>query len=57
MLGEDECSDPEGGGGTVGPDPPPPLKNHKNIGLLSNTGLNKKCHKNMTNAPKGIGQA
>ena len=29
--------DPEGGQG--GPDPPPPpLKNHKNIGFLSNTG-------------------
>ena len=25
---------------TWGPDPPPPLKNHKNIGLLSNTVLN-----------------
>ena len=31
------CADPEGGG-TGGPDPPPPLKNHKNIGSLSNTG-------------------
>ena len=30
--------DPEGGGGTGGPDPPP-LKNHKNLGFLSNTGL------------------
>ena len=29
MLGEDECSDPEGGGGTVGPDPPPPEKSQK----------------------------
>ena len=30
------------GGGTGSPDPPPPpppLKNHKNIGFLSNTGL------------------
>ena len=26
------CADPEGG-------TPPPLKNHKNIGFLSNTGL------------------
>ena len=26
--------------GTGGPDPPPPLKNHKNIGFLSNTDLN-----------------
>ena len=25
-------------GGTGGPDPPPPLENHKNIGFLSNTG-------------------
>ena len=25
-------------GGTGGPDPPPPTKNHKNIGFLSNTG-------------------
>ena len=25
-------------GGTGGPDPPPPLKNHKNIWFLSNTG-------------------
>ena len=35
------CADPEGGGGggggTGGPDPHP-LKNHKNIGFLSNTG-------------------
>ena len=30
------CADPEGR--TGGPDPPPPLKNHKNIGFLSNTG-------------------
>ena len=27
----------QGGGGAGGPDPPP-LKNHKNIGFLSNTG-------------------
>ena len=26
------------GGGTRGPDPPPPLKNHKNIGIHSNAG-------------------
>ena len=26
------------GGGAGGPDPPPRLKNHKNIGFLSNTG-------------------
>ena len=25
-------------GGTGGPDPPPPLKNHTNIGFFSNTG-------------------
>ena len=25
-------------GGTWSPDHPPPLKNHKNIGFLSNTG-------------------
>ena len=31
-------ADPEGGGtGGLG-SPPPPLKNHKNIGFLSNTG-------------------
>ena len=29
------CSDPEGG--TGGPDPPPPLKNHKYVGFLSDT--------------------
>ena len=29
-------ADPEQG--TEGPDPPPPLKNYKNIGFLSNTG-------------------
>ena len=36
-------------GGTGGPDPPPPLKNHKNIGSLSNTGPDplKKNHKSM----------
>ena len=28
-------ADQEGAGG---PDPPPPLKNHKNIGFLSNSG-------------------
>ena len=29
-MGEDACSDPEGGGGgTVGPDPPPPEKSQK----------------------------
>ena len=34
------CTDPEGGGGTGGPDIPPPIKNHKNIASesLSNTG-------------------
>ena len=30
------CADPEGRGGGNGPGPP--LKNHKNIGFLSNTG-------------------
>ena len=30
-------ADPEGGQGSG---PPPPLKNHKNIGFLSNTGWN-----------------
>ena len=30
------CTDPEGGQGIR--TPPPPLKNHKNIGFLSNTG-------------------
>ena len=39
------CADPEGGG-TGGPDPPTPLKNHKNIGFLSNTGQDSlKNHK------------
>ena len=28
----------ESRGGAGGPDPPPPLKNHLNIGFLSNTG-------------------
>ena len=31
-------ADPEGGGGGQGFQTPPPLKNHKNIGFLSNTG-------------------
>ena len=31
------CTDSDGVIG--GPDLPPPLKNHKNIGSLSNTGL------------------
>ena len=35
-LKQSACADPKGGG-TGGP--PPPLKNHKNIGFLSNTGL------------------
>ena len=32
------CADPEGGSGFLDPPPPPPphLKNHKNIGFLSN---------------------
>ena len=30
------CADPEGGGGGQGVQTPPPLKNHKNIGFLSN---------------------
>ena len=35
MLDElESCADPEGGTGGSGP----PLKNHKNIGFLSNTG-------------------
>ena len=38
------CADPEGGQG--GPDPPPSLKDYKNIGFLSNTGLDPlKNHK------------
>ena len=45
---EDSWADPEGGGGgggwTGGRDPP--LENHKNIGFLSNTGLDPlKNHK------------
>ena len=39
------CADPEGGG-AGGPDRPPPLKNHKNICFLSNTGPDPlKSHK------------
>ena len=39
------CVDPEGGGGTAGPDPPLP-ENHKNIGFLSETGPDPlKIHK------------
>ena len=34
LIGVKACVDSEGG--TGGPDPP--LKNHKNIGFLSNTG-------------------
>ena len=34
--GHNTWADPEGG--TGGLDSPPPLKNHKNIGFLSNTG-------------------
>ena len=32
------CADREGGGGGAGGLDPPPLKNHKNIGFLGNTG-------------------
>ena len=32
------CTDPEFGGGAVGPDPPPPEKKSQNTGSLSNTG-------------------
>ena len=43
------CADPEGetgGGGGGGGVPDPPLKNHKNIGSLSNTGLDPAlCYK------------
>ena len=35
-MSEALCADPEGGGGAGGPDPP--LKNHKKIGVYSNTG-------------------
>ena len=35
VFKQQPCADPEGG--NRGPDPPP-LKNHKNIGFLSNTG-------------------
>ena len=48
------CADPEGGGGTGGPDPPP-LKNHKNIGFLSNTGPDPlKNHKATKSDSSGI---
>ena len=40
------CADPDGGGGVGMGSGPPPLKNHKNIGFLSNTGLHPmKSHK------------
>ena len=44
-------------GGTGGPDPPPPLKNHKNIGFLCNTGLDPlKNHKATKPAFNIVGQ-
>ena len=41
-MKEFACADQEGKRGDRGRDPPPPphLKNHKNIGFLSNTGPN-----------------
>ena len=40
------CTDAEGGKEVQTPPPPPPLKNHKNIGFLSDTGLDPlKNHK------------
>ena len=42
LLLHESCADPEGVTGGSGP----PLKNHKNIGCLSNTGLDPlKNHK------------
>ena len=41
---DNPCTDPEGGGGGAGD--PDPMKNHKNIRSLSNTGLDPlKYHK------------
>ena len=40
------CGDPDGG--TGGPEPGPPLKNHKDIGFLINTGPD---HLKMTKLP------
>ena len=37
LLERIPCANPEGGQGVRSP-PPPPLKNHKNIGFLSNCG-------------------
>ena len=38
LLNRTGMGDPEGGGGQGVSTPPPPLKNHKNVGFLSNTG-------------------
>ena len=37
-IGIGDIPSAETEGGTGGPDPPPPLKNHTNKGFLSNTG-------------------
>ena len=37
------CADPERGGGAGGLDPPPPLEDHKAIGILSNTDPDPKA--------------
>ena len=39
IIDEDKWVDPEGGGGTGGPDPHPQPEKSQNIGFLSNTGL------------------
>ena len=40
QIRRNSCADPEGGKQGVQTPPPPHLKKHKNIGFLSNTGLN-----------------
>ena len=50
------CADPEGGGGVAGPDPSP-LKNHKNIGFLSNTGPDPLKNHKATKPAFNVGQS
>ena len=49
------CADPErgGGGGAEGPDTP--SKNHKNIGFLSNTGLDPLKNQKATQPTFNVG--
>ena len=48
------CADPEDGGRVSGPPPPPP-KNHKNIGFLSNTGLDPLKKQKATKPASNVG--